>query len=589
MNPKIKPFIELNKIRHLPGYQRKRAEWRLLLIAEYFSECEALENKESPIHLHQRKLFLKYCDAKGLNPATFLNWLTNYQSRGIMGLVPAYGNRKGASPYAKSILPILAEIIKPDQSFADLHRSLVPICEQRGIKAPSAKTIQRLVEACGLTARQKNYRTISTIKVHLDVDPQRPLKCLNQLTDFIDNSNVIAPKAKERSLKQMRSILGTMDARPEMSLPRALAPDEVLLLKKYKASMHKRYSAKATALLMLNKTTTMAELVRATGRQPSTIYRWLRLFAKQGINFIEVKLRHPERERHIEQRRVRIIDILHTPPAAYNINRTSWNYASIAEVYAALYSVHISVKTVERAVKASGCTWRRARRVQTSPDPLYREKITKVFETLRALKEDEAFFFIDEAGPYQVKKYGGVALCPPGTVRTLPERQRSKGKVLLVAALEALSNQVTWRFIENKGSQSTIDIIEDIRLKYSKRSKLYVTWDSLVTHRSLTIDDWIKRINREAGHGIGPQIEVVPLPSHAQFLNVIESVFSGMKRAIIANSDYGSKKEMEGAISRHYEERNLYFQETPKRAGHKIWDREAFDLEKLAGGLFKRM
>lgn len=34
-----------------------------------------------------------------------------------------------------------------------------------------------------------------------------------------------------------------------------------------------------------------------------------------------------------------------------------------------------------------------------------------------------------------------------------------------------------------------------------------------------------------------------PLPKRAQFLNVIESVFSGMARAVIQNSDYASVDE----------------------------------------------
>jgi hypothetical protein len=36
---------------------------------------------------------------------------------------------------------------------------------------------------------------------------------------------------------------------------------------------------------------------------------------------------------------------------------------------------------------------------------------------------------------------------------------------------------------------------------------------------------------------VTPYIETAPLPAGAQFLNVIESVFSGMARAIIHNSD----------------------------------------------------
>jgi len=42
-----------------------------------------------------------------------------------------------------------------------------------------------------------------------------------------------------------------------------------------------------------------------------------------------------------------------------------------------------------------------------------------------------------------------------------------------------------------------------------------------------------------------PRIELAPLPSGAQFLNVIESVFSGMARAVVHNSDYGVGQQMQ--------------------------------------------
>jgi hypothetical protein len=44
-----------------------------------------------------------------------------------------------------------------------------------------------------------------------------------------------------------------------------------------------------------------------------------------------------------------------------------------------------------------------------------------------------------------------------------------------------------------------------------------------------------------------PSVELAPLPSGAQFLNVIESVFSGMSRAILHNSNYGSVRECKAA------------------------------------------
>ena len=57
----------------------------------------------------------------------------------------------------------------------------------------------------------------------------------------------------------------------------------------------------------------------------------------------------------------------------------------------------------------------------------------------------------------------------------------------------------------------------------------------------------------------------------AQFLNVIESVFSGMARAIIHNSDYKSVDDAKAAIDRYLEERNAHFRQHPRRAGNKIW------------------
>ena len=64
-----------------------------------------------------------------------------------------------------------------------------------------------------------------------------------------------------------------------------------------------------------------------------------------------------------------------------------------------------------------------------------------------------------------------------------------------------------------------------------------------------------------------PLVELMPLPSGAQFLNVIELVFSGMSRAILHNSNYASVQECKTAIDIYFSERNRAFLENPKRAG----------------------
>jgi hypothetical protein len=50
----------------------------------------------------------------------------------------------------------------------------------------------------------------------------------------------------------------------------------------------------------------------------------------------------------------------------------------------------------------------------------------------------------------------------------------------------------------------------------------------------------LEESNKRAAVDGYPNMKTAPLPACAQFLNVIESVFSGMSRAIIHNSDYPS-------------------------------------------------
>jgi hypothetical protein len=103
-----------------------------------------------------------------------------------------------------------------------------------------------------------------------------------------------------------------------------------------------------------------------------------------------------------------------------------------------------------------------------------------------------------------------------------------------------------------------------------------LSWDAASWHASKKFFGRVAEVNEaayRAEHGT-PVVELAPLPSCAQFLNVIESVFSGMARAIIHNSDYASVEVAKAAIDRYFAERNDHFQKHPRRAGKKLWGAE---------------
>ena len=77
----------------------------------------------------------------------------------------------------------------------------------------------------------------------------------------------------------------------------------------------------------------------------------------------------PERIAGMKQRRDRIIALLHETPQIHGINRTSWSLKTLAQAFDKQYGESIGKSTLSEYVKAEGYTFRKARRVLTSPDP----------------------------------------------------------------------------------------------------------------------------------------------------------------------------------------------------------------------------
>jgi hypothetical protein len=113
-----------------------------------------------------------------------------------------------------------------------------------------------------------------------------------------------------------------------------------------------------------------------------------------------------------------------------------------------------------------------------------------------------------------------------------------------------------------------------IRSQYKSCRRIYLSWDAAPWHSSKELLDRVEFLNGWAAYDRAPRIEILPLPARAQFLNVIESVFSGMARAIIHNSDYMSVPDAQAAISRYLDDRNRAFAAAPRRAGRSIWGNE---------------
>lgn len=337
------------------------------------------------------------------------------------------------------------------------------------------------------------------------------------------------------------------------------------------SSDHRKWQI-ATTLIMALQTSCYKTITDKTEAMYETIKTWINTYLNKGLGGFE-QPKHKVFPTVIKRMRLRsdnVIKLLHEPPKTHGLNRTSWTITALTEMYEKVYAEKISWMQTSYTLKQNGYRFKKSRDVLTSQDPKFREKINKLQRVLRRLGKNEKFFSIDEYGPVGVKIKGGWMLKKEGESYHIPDKQKHKGVVICTAALELSTNQVIHFYSTKKNTFETMKLVELLISRYSDQRRIYLCWDNVSWHRSKILINFIEEHNKTGK----PLVVPMPLPSSTQFLNVIESVFGGLARAVIHNSNYDSVDECKTAIDRHFLERNEHFKNNPKRAGNKIWGKE---------------
>jgi len=352
-----------------------------------------------------------------------------------------------------------------------------------------------------------------------------------------------------------------------------ISPEDLIILKKWRNSNDHRHWQIAKSLEMAQQGVSRKEIIDKVETIYKTLNQWLAGYKAKGMKTFETAA-HIKRKDHIpiiKERKERLLRLIHETPKLHGLNRTSWSLTALTLIYNKLYTPGVSYMQISRCVTQMGYKYKKTRQMLTSPDPKFREKIQKIQSILQKLKPNEKFFSIDEYGGVSIKIKGGRTLKhETESPDIVPEKQKAKGFLICTAALELSTNQVTHFFSTKKNTFEMIKLIDVLLKQYHDQERLYLCWDAVSWHNSKILKNYIEdhnKINK-------PEIKLAPLPACTQFLNVIESVFAGLAKAVIHNSDYVSVDECKQAIDRHFDTRNQYFKTNPKHAGRKIWGKE---------------
>jgi len=225
-----------------------------------------------------------------------------------------------------------------------------------------------------------------------------------------------------------------------------------------------------------------------------TIYEFIRRYqiggVKRLLNRKTISQKKYETPLYIKE----VFSILHSPPSLHGFNRTTWIIDDIKRVMEKK-NLSINRRYISKIIRNAGYKITKTRLRLTSNDPDYREKLDNIKNILSKLGPKEKFFSIDEYGPFTIRIYGGRSLVPPGEVKTIPQWQKSKGSLIITAALELSTNQVTHFYSEKKNTDEMIKLLDILIEKYSKELCIYFSWDAASWHASKKLYRKVDEIN----------------------------------------------------------------------------------------------
>jgi len=192
---------------------------------------------------------------------------------------------------------------------------------------------------------------------------------------------------KERHLK--RAALNTR-------LSIVVNHNDLQTFRKWKLSNNRQLWERAVAILAISNGDNVASISRKIERSPQTIKKWCEIYAAGGFDQQSLPRTKAQSKKSLDDlkaKKDRLIKLIHESPRLHDINRASWSLSALATVYERLYGASISKSSISEYFQAAGYKFKKAKKVLTSSDPEYREKLSKITQILSELTPNEKFSF----------------------------------------------------------------------------------------------------------------------------------------------------------------------------------------------------
>ena len=288
-----------------------------------------------------------------------------------------------------------------------------------------------------------------------------------------------------------------------------------------------------------------SEVMRSLGLCRTTIYRWLRAFAKKGDAALAAR-KMPGRKPALTGKQCQRVKrwIVGKDPRQYGFEFGLWTRRIVSELIADKFGVTLKLTAVGRLLARLEITPQKPLRRAYERDPKAVEQwLARDYPRLkrRARKHGAAIFFLDEAGftsePGLGRTYGLKGQTP--VVRTTGQRQ----KVNAISALNARG--AFWSAVHAGSFNATrfVGFLKDFRR--GRKAKVYLVVDGHPSHRAKLVRKYVQ--------GTRGRLELHFLPPYAPDLNPDEFVWQHTKTNGVAKKPLRKGESLKQRVTQDLE------------------------------------
>jgi len=261
---------------------------------------------------------------------------------------------------------------------------------------------------------------LSVAQIHKSIQAEGYCGGYSILRDFVTGNQTHLPVSRKEYAthqwlhKVMQGYFTVAELQEQLT--GKLGVDEVATLAKHVKSGSLLTRNKAAAVLGLSKRIPTRLIARFLLIGCTTLSKWGKRCKAQGMAGLFAYRPVKPKKSDLPEIKEAVFSILHAPPSDYGFNRTTWRMEDIVQALQ-VNGVTLCKEGVLEVIRKAGYRFRQAKKVLTSNDPDYRQKLREITNILRNLKNLDspmASISLGALMPVSVVVPNIESLCPGG-------------------------------------------------------------------------------------------------------------------------------------------------------------------------------